>query len=87
VPNVNNSIRINITVYNQNLDFKIEYIIILDHIQDSFSSKLKSKYIIRQIDTQKDSKMGTKNIHDTLTIHILYTIPHLVSEIAMSEDT
>ena len=33
---------------------------------------------------QKDSKMGTKNIHDTFTHH---TIPHLVSEFFISVAT
>jgi hypothetical protein len=46
----------------------------LDHIQDSRLRRISkirsplSQTDIRKIDTQKDSKMGTKNIHDTLTI-------------------
>jgi hypothetical protein len=52
---------------------------LVDHIQDSRRlSKIRSPLSqnIRQIDTQKDSKMGTKNIHHprTRTAKMLHII-------------
>ena len=47
-----------------------------------FSWNFIEKYRGKKI--QKDSKMGTKKIHDTFTHH---TIPHLVSEFFISDAT